>query len=129
MSYKIILDGKTLLWTTKFESEDNSETNETATHSGPLVTPPESGTYTLKVERATAYDYADEQEVYDALQKCKKEEVVLIAIKETTNSKLTWTYTGCLRSSYKQEVDENGEVSYTFELTAKTEDFESVKAE
>lgn len=126
-SYKILMGGKTLLWTTKFEAEDNREVNETKTHSGTLITPGSPDTYSLKVEKATAYDATDEKETDDIIEKAKDEPTTLISIKQTATSKLTWTFTNVYVKKSKQEVDENGEISYNIELTAGTRDFDVEK--
>lgn len=125
MSFEIILDGKKLLWTTKYEIEDSFEPDTVTTHSGSIVIPPETGTYTVSIERATKVDYVDEGEIFSILEKCKTEPITCVAVKKTSNGSVRWTHINCIRSSFKTSVDENGEIEFTFELTAEDQKIET----
>lgn len=125
MSFEIIIDGKSLLYTTKFEVEDDFEPDTTTTHSGSIVTPPETGTYTVSIERATKVEYVDEAEVFAILEKCKTDPVTIVAVKKTVNGSIRWTYSNCVRSSFKTSVDENGQIEYTFELISEYQTIET----
>ena len=119
MGFEIIMDGTKLMWTTSFEVEDNSEPNETTTHTGVLTTPAEVGNWTVSVERATAYDYVEEQEVYNLMEKSKNVPVTIVATKKTSKGILRTTCTNCVRTSYSESVDENGEVTFSAEWTSR----------
>ena len=128
MSYEIIIDGTKLLWSTSFELSDESEPNETETHTGVIVTPAEIGNWTVSIDRATAHDYIEEQEVYNLMQKAKEEEVTIVSIKKTKKGILRTTCSNCLRTSYEESVDEKGEIEYSVEFKAQTIKKEFLKA-
>ncbi|MCI5616454.1 MAG: hypothetical protein MR352_00035 [Ruminococcus sp.] len=128
MSYEIIIDGSKMLWTTSFEVEDNSEPNEVTTHTGVLTNPPEVGNYTVSIDRASAYDYVEEQEIFDILEKAKKEEITIVAVKKTKKGILRTTCTNCIRTSYSESVDENGEMEFSTEFNSQSMFKEFLKA-
>lgn len=128
MSFEIIVDGSKLMWSTSFEVEDNSEPNEVTTHTGVLTNPPEVGNYTVSIDRATAYDYIEEQEVYDMIEKAKNEEITIVAVKKTKKGIIRTTCTNCIRTSYSESVDENGEMEFSMEFNAQYMKKEFLKA-
>lgn len=117
MSFEIIMDGSKILWTTSFEWEDNSDSDETTTHSGVISTPAEVGNYKVKIDKASVNDYVEENEAYSILKKCKTEPITVIAVKKTSRGINRTTCINCTRTSFKESVDDNGKVSFSFELS------------
>lgn len=128
MSYEIIIDGTKLLWSTSFTLTDESEPSETETHTGVIMTPAEIGNWTIGIDRATAHDYLEEQEVYDLMEKSKNEYVTIVATKKTNKGVIRNTCTNCLRTSYDEDVDEKGEITYSAEWKAQNVKKEFLKA-
>lgn len=118
MSFEIIMDGSRILWTTSFSWEDNSDVDETTTHSGVITTPADNGNYKIKIDKASINDYVEENEVYNILKKCKTEPITVIAVKKTKRGVNRTTGINCVRTSFSEEVDENGQVSFSIELNA-----------
>ena len=118
MSFEIIMDGSRILWTTSFSWEDNSDVDETTTHSGVITTPADVGNYKIKIDKASINDYVEENEVYGILKKAKTEPITVIAVKKTKRGVNRTTGITCVRTSFSEEVDENGQVSFSIELNA-----------
>lgn len=116
MSFEIIMDGQKILWTTSFSWEDNSDVNETTTHSGVISTPAENGNYSISIERASINDYMEEQQVYDILKKAKTEPITVVAVKKTTRGINRTTCVNAIRTSFSEDYDENGEVTFSFDM-------------
>ena len=73
---------------------------------------------TVSIDRASAYDYVEEQEIFDILEKAKKEEITIVAVKKTKKGILRTTCTNCIRTSYSESVDENGEMEFSTEFNS-----------
>lgn len=116
MSFVIEMDGKPIMWTTSFSWEDNSDVNETTTHTGVITTPAEKGNYTISIERASVNNYAEEQECYDILKKSKTEPITVVATKQTRKGINRTTCIKCIRTSFSEEYDENGDVTFSFDM-------------
>ena len=76
MSFEIIMDGSRILWTTSFSWEDNSDVDETTTHSGVITTPDDVGNHKIKIDNASINDYVEENEVYGFSIELNAEDII-----------------------------------------------------
>lgn len=116
--FEIIINGKKCLYTTSFKDTKELDVNEIPTHSGPILSPKQNVSATVSVERATKFDYVEEQEVMNILERMETEPATIVAVNKQPKGVLRKTFINCLLSKDESEVKDTEETSFSFEFKA-----------
>lgn len=116
--FEIIINGKKCLYTTSFKDTKELDVSETPTHTGPILSPKQNVSATVSIERATKFDYIEEQEIMNILEKMETVPATVVAVNKQPGGVLRKTFINCLVSKNESEVKDTEETSFSFELKA-----------